>query len=202
MYAGQTMILIIAFGALITIGSSIRIIMKVKSEGGGWPEMKSPLYYAQSPVAIALVLAGVAKAILPPQHLSISGQINPAVSSASQIDQGYHCLFEMDGALRHPGIAEKIETFKTRFTSRDRFELQGYSISPVSQSGIAKGFHLYSIDYKHLHYKAGEKIPLPKRSTRTYWVDHDTCDAELRGDSNYGIFDPLSFINLNDWFNS
>ena len=202
MFAGQMMLLSIGVGVAITLGLSLRIIFKTKSEGGGWAEMKSPLYYAQSPLAIALVLAGVAKAILPPKNLSIQGQINAAVADARSIDQGLHCLFEIDGAMRHPGIAEKIEKFKTRFTSRDRFELKGYSISPVSQSVVAKGFHLYSINYNHFHYKSGEKIPIPKSSTRTYWVDHKTCDAELRGDSSYGIFDPLSFINLNDWFNS
>ena len=80
MFAGQMMLLSIGVGVAITLGLSLRIIFKTKSEGGGWAEMKSPLYYAQSPLAIALVLAGVAKAILPPKNLSIQGQINAAVA--------------------------------------------------------------------------------------------------------------------------
>ena len=202
MYAGQMMMLSIGIGAVITIALSIRAVIRVRAEGGGWAEMKSPLYWAQTYIAFGLVGAGVAKAILPPQHLSLEGALNPAHMSAQARDRGHHCLFDMGGELRHPAIQEKVEVFKTRFTSRDRFSITGYGMSPLSTSGVAKGFHLYSVHYDHLHYKPGEKIPIPKRSTRTYWVSHETCAAELRGDSNYGIFDPLSFINLNDWFNN
>lgn len=202
MFAGHVMMISIGVGGMISLVASLVIIWKTRADGGGWAEMKTPLYYAQTALAFGLVGAGVAKAILPPQHLSLTGLINPAVTSADARDRGFHCLAEIDGQLQHPAIAEKVETFKTRFTSRDRMSITGYSISPVSLSGVAKGFHIYSIHYDHMHYKSGEKIPIPKKSARTYWVAHNTCDAELRGDSQYGIFDPLSFINLNDWFNS
>ena len=200
MYAGPMMIIIFAIGAMISLGSSLFIIFRTKNEGGGWSDMKSALYYAQSPFAIALVLAGVANAMLPPQQLKIAGMINPSVTDAALIEKGHHCLFERDGALLHPGIAETIPRFQDRFTSRNRFELQGQSITPVAREGIKKGFHIYAVAYTHLHYKSGEKIPLPKRSQRTFWVAHESCNAALRGDSNYGVFDPLSYINLNDWF--
>ena len=202
MYAGQMMMLSIGIGLLISVLSSVYIIIKARREGSGWDEMKTPLYYAQSPLAICLVLAGVAKAILPPKNLSIEGQINASFTDTAAINKGHHCFVEINGELRHPGIEKKIEKFKTRFTTRDRFELTGYGMSPVSHSGVSKGFHRYSVNYNHMHYKSGEKIPTPRRSTRTYWVDHKTCRAELRGDSNYGFFDPLSFINFNDWFNN
>mgnify|MGYP000700958455 CR=1 FL=1 len=162
--------------------------------------MKSPLYYAQSPLAIALVLAGIANALLPPKNLPIAGQINKSITDFTQIEKGYHCLFEADGALHHPAISEAIQSFKERFVPRERFEVQGQSMSPLSRDGLKKGFHLYGVTYTHLHYKSGEKIPVPKRSQRTFWVAHESCDAALRGDSNYGVFDPLSYINLNDWF--
>ena len=90
--------------------------------------------------------------------------------------------------------------FEDRFVPRERFTIQGRSISPLSRDGLKKGFHLYGVTYTHLDYKSGEKIPVPKRSQRTFWVAHQSCDAALRGDSNYGVFDPLSYINLNDWF--
>ena len=77
MYAGQMMIFIIALGTAISLISSIVIIIRTRRLAGGWAEMKSPLYYAQSPLAIALVLAGVANAMLPPQKLADSWHDQP-----------------------------------------------------------------------------------------------------------------------------